>query len=108
MFRRLTAEQKREAGVTANVLLLLIDRIKGELSPMTMRYSFFAANAYGVHGCIAVDEGTEESARRALVHFENQLEAFRAIDNNDGIAAANSNIARAKSKYEGGSMGRRC
>ena len=104
MFRRLQHRQKSEAGVTANVLLSLIDRMKGEVSPLTMRYSFFAANAYGVQGQIAFDEGTEESARRAVVQFDNQLEAFRAIDNNDGIAAANSNIVRAKSKYEGDSI----
>ena len=53
-------------------------------------------------GQIALDEGTEESARRAVTHFENQLEVFEAIGFADGIALAKSNIALAKSKYEGG------
>jgi hypothetical protein len=53
-------------GVTANVLLSLIDRMKGEVSPLPMRYSRFESYAYGVHGRIAIEEGTEESARRAV------------------------------------------
>jgi hypothetical protein len=102
MIKRLTAMQKREAGVTANVLLSLIDRMKNEVSPLPMRYSGFEADAYNVHGCIALAEGTEESARRAVVHFENQLKVFEAIGYTDGIVTAKSNIAIAKSKYEVG------
>jgi hypothetical protein len=29
--------------------------------------------AHGVHGQIALNEGTEEDARRAVVHFEDKL-----------------------------------
>jgi hypothetical protein len=60
----LQPRQKREAGVTANVLLSLIDRMKGEVSPLPERYYDFEADAYNVQGQIALDEGTEESARR--------------------------------------------
>ena len=60
------------------------------------------AYVYNVQGQIALDEGTEESARRAVAHFENQLEVNEAIGDAEGIAIAKRNIAVAKSKYEGG------
>ena len=101
MFDRLQPRQKREAGITANVLLSLIDRMKNE-SPLTRRYSLFEASAHGFHGQIALDEGTEESAKRDVVHFENALEVYEAIGDDEGIAMAQANIAIAKSKYEGG------
>jgi hypothetical protein len=101
MFERLQPEQKREAGVTANVLLSLIDRMKGD-APLTRRYSQFEAFAYSVHGRIALDEGTEESARRAVVHFVKDLKVCEAIGDDDGIVTAKTNIAVARSKYEGG------
>jgi RING-variant domain len=101
MFVRLQPVQKRELGVTADVILSLIGRMKEDASPLSTRYSHFEAFAYGTHGKIALDEGTEESARRAVVHLENQLEADEAIGNVDGIATAKSNIAYAKSMYEG-------
>ena len=102
MFGRLQPRQKREFGVTANVLLSLIGRIKTNVSPLPKRYSEFQADAHYAHGRIALEEGTEESARRAVVHFANQLEVKEAISDDQGIATAKSNIALAKSKYEGG------
>jgi hypothetical protein len=101
MLNMLQPVQKREAGITANVLLSLIDRMKNE-APLQMRYLYFKALAYHVHGNIALDEGTEESARRAVVHFENQLRVNEANANYEGIATAKGNIAYAKSMYEGG------
>jgi hypothetical protein len=103
MFERLQPVQKREAGVIANLLLSLIDRIKGDVSPLPIRYSQFMGFAYTTHGHIALDEGTEESARRAVTHFENQLAVNKAIGFARGIATAKINIAIAKSKYESGS-----
>jgi hypothetical protein len=102
MFERLEPVQKRELGVTATVLLSLIDRMKGD-APIPIQYSHFEADAYYAHGRIALVEGTEESARRAEVHFENQLEVFEAIGDAARIATAKSNIVAAKSIYEGGS-----
>jgi hypothetical protein len=101
MFERLQPVQKIEAGVTANVMLSLIDRMKGD-APLPMRYSHFEAEAYNVHGLIALDEGTDESARRAVAHLEKVLEVFEAIGYTDGIVTAKNNIADAKSKYEVG------
>jgi hypothetical protein len=102
MFGRLQPVQKREAGVTANVLLSLIDQIKTETSPLPMRYSQFEADAYNTHGCIAADEETEESARRAVTHFEHQFEVSETIGDVENIATTNFNIAYARSMYEGG------
>jgi hypothetical protein len=101
MIGRLQPIQKREAGITATVLLSLIDRKKNE-SPLTMRYSQMEAEAHNTHGRIALQEGTEESARRAVIYFEKALEVCKAIGVIDGIATAKRNIAFAKSKYEGG------
>jgi hypothetical protein len=102
MFERLQPRQKREYGVTANVLLSLIDRIKGDTSlPLPERYSIFEAHAHNVHGYIAIKEGTDESARRAVAHFENQLEVSKSIGN-ARAAFAKRNIAYAKSMYESG------
>jgi hypothetical protein len=55
-----------------NVLLSLIDQMKNVL-PLPRCYSQIEADAHGVHGQIALNEGTEESARRAVVHFEDKL-----------------------------------
>ena len=101
MFDRLQPVQKREAGVTADVLLSLIDRMKGDVSSLQIGYSQMEAYAYNTHGQIAFDEGTEESAKRAVVHFEKDLKVCEANGDTDGIAAAKQNIAHAKSKYEG-------
>jgi hypothetical protein len=73
MFERLQPVQKRELGVTANVLLSLIDRMRA-VAPLTKRYSEIEAYTCNTHGCIAIDEGSEESARRAVAHYANQLE----------------------------------
>jgi hypothetical protein len=102
MFERLTPVRKKEIGVTANVLLSLIDRMKGDVSSLADRYSQMEADAYNVHGHIALDEGTEESARRAVVHFRKCLKVSKAIGDAEGITVAKGNIAIAKSKYEGG------
>jgi hypothetical protein len=96
MIEMLLPVQKREAGVTANVLLSLIERMKGDVSALPRRYSQMEAETFTAHGRIALDEGTEESARRAVTHFENQLEVNEAIGCARGIALC------AKSTYESG------
>jgi hypothetical protein len=101
MFERLQPVQKIEAGVTANVMLSLIDRMR-VIAPLSKRYSEFEAYAYYTHGRIALDEGTEESARRAAAHFEKDLKVCEAIGDVEGIAAAKASIASARSRYEGG------
>jgi len=99
MFNMLTPVQMIELGVTANVLLSLIDRMKND-APLTRRYSEFESYAYNVHGRIALNEGSEESARRAVAHFEKALEINEAIGKH-GVAIGKSNIAIAKSIVEG-------
>lgn len=39
------------------------------------------------------DEGTEESARRAVLHFRNQLRVNTIIDDDEGFAITKRNIA---------------
>jgi E3 ubiquitin-protein ligase DOA10 len=51
MFGKLQPVQKIELGVTANVLLSLIDRMKGDASsPLPRRYSHMEAFTYLTHG----------------------------------------------------------
>jgi hypothetical protein len=102
MVMRLTPVQKIELGVTANVMLSLIGRLKTEVSPLPERHSQIEAYVHGVHGYIALDEGTEESARRAEAYFETSLQVFEAIDFAEGIAGAKGYIAFARSKYDNG------
>jgi hypothetical protein len=102
MIDRLQPVQKIEAGVTANVMLSLIDRLKGEVSPLPRRKLWFESYAYNAQGLIALEEGTEESARRAEAYFKKDLKVSKAIGNDDGIANAKRNIVVAMSKYKGG------
>ena len=102
MLWRLQPRQKSEAGVTANVLLSLIDRMRVDAPPLPRRYSEIEANAHNTHGRIALNEGLEESARRAVTHLEKQLKVNEAIGDAEGIANAKANIAYAKSTYESG------
>jgi hypothetical protein len=102
MFERLQPVQKIEAGVTANVMLSLINRMRANVSPLPKRYTQTESFAHHTHGQIALDEGTEESARRAVAHFENQLEVSKIIGDTVRIANAKANIVLAKSKYESG------
>lgn len=43
-----------------------------------------------------------ESTRRAVTHFENQLAMNKAIGNVEGVATTNNTIAVVKSKFKGG------
>ena len=63
VFERLRPVQKREAGVTANVIISLIDRMRKDSPQVSMRYSKIEANAHGVLGSIALDEGTERECK---------------------------------------------
>jgi hypothetical protein len=74
----------------------------GEASPPLERYSQFESYAYHTHGCLAFDEGTEESAKRAVSYFEKSLQVCEASGCVAGIVTAKSNIAFTKSMYEGG------
>jgi hypothetical protein len=102
MIERLKPMQKKEFDDIANEILSLIDRMKGDVSPLPIRYSHFEAFAYAGLGNIGLEEGTEESLRRAVAHFEDELQVYEAIGDDEGIATAKSNIADAKSIYEDG------
>jgi hypothetical protein len=75
--------------------------MKGDASPLPRRYSEIESYAYMTHGCIALDERTEESARRAVVHFEKDLKVSTGIGDDEGAATAKCGIAIAKSKVRG-------
>ena len=102
MIERLQPMQKIEFDDIANEILSLIDRMKGDVSPLPERYSHLEACAYAGLGNIALEEGTKQSARRAVAHFEDELQVYEAIGDDEGIAMSKSHIAYARSKYEGG------
>jgi len=61
--------QKREAGVNATVLLSLIDRMKGDI--------YLVKDLHTASMIVLPSrEGTEESARTALVNFEKELDVY--------------------------------
>ena len=102
MTMRKIPANRRKAGVTANVMIALIDRMKNDAPTLLRRYSRFKSNAYNALGIIGIEEGTEESARRAVVHFEKSLKVNESICDVDGIAAVLFHIADAKSRFDGG------
>jgi hypothetical protein len=102
MIERLQPMQKKEFNNIANEILSLIDRMKGDVSPLPIRYSHAEACTYASLGNIALEEGTNKSARRAVAHFEDELQVYKAIGDDEGIATAKRNIADAKSIYEDG------
>ena len=79
MTMRKIPANRRKAGVTANVMIALIDRMKNDAPTLLRRYSRFKSNAYNALGIIGIEEGTEESARRAVVHFEKSLKVNESI-----------------------------
>ena len=101
MFDRLQPVQKREMGVTANVILSLIDRMTRDAPPLPRRYAECEANTHTTIGRIVLNENTEESARRAAVHFQTSLELYQVIGDVEGIVNAKRNIAHAKFRFEG-------
>ena len=92
MYDRLQPVQRSDAVDAANGILSLIDQMKVNSSPLSRNYFQLEANAYNTLGRIALNEGTEDSARRAVVHFETQLKLNNAIGFSRGIAAAKCNM----------------
>ena len=66
MYDRLQPVQRSDAVDAANGILSLIDQMKVNSSPLSRNYFQLEANAYNTLGRIALNEGTEESAREAL------------------------------------------
>jgi hypothetical protein len=101
MLERLTPVQKKEFDVIANVMLSLIDRLKGEATPLSKYYSEAEAYVYNTLGQIAFYEGTEESVKRAVGYFEKKLKVSESIGHAENILIAKRNIALAKSNCQG-------
>lgn len=72
--------------------------MKIEVSPLPRRYFQFEAYTYNALGCIALNEGKEESARRAAIYFEKVLKVSKAIGNAGSIAMAKSMYERGNSE----------
>ena len=104
MFVRFTPVQMKEFDVIANVMLSLIDRLKGEATPLSKYYSEAEAYVYNTLGQIAIEEGTEESVKRAVGYFEKKLKVSESIGHAENILIAKRNIALAKSKFKGATI----
>jgi hypothetical protein len=63
------------------------------------RYLEIEASTYSKLGCIALGEGTRESAGQAITHYEKSLDLSKGINDTEGVAIAESQISIAKSKH---------
>jgi hypothetical protein len=88
-----------EAKEVAEGILILIQETKKDTPVLPKLYTLLEALTYNHLGAIALKEGTEESAKKALVQFEKCLELSTASNFAAGIANAEYNIAFAKSNY---------
>ena len=104
MFVRFTPVQMKEFDVIANVMLSLIDRLKGEATPLSKYYSEAEAYVYNTLGQIAIEEGTEESVKRAVGYFARKLKVSESIGHAENILIAKRHIALAKSKFKGATI----
>ena len=97
--------QRLEAKIIALNLLSLVQQMNAE-SPMgaTMRCRQLEPLAYNHLGVIALAEGTGLSTKNAVTHFEKFHQLSKAINDFEGIAIAEINIACAKSKNEEGNV----
>ena len=99
-FDTLGPKQKKETEVTAKVILFLVGQMKEDAPPLPIRVSDIEAVAYTALGVAALKDETEDSSKRAVMYFENQLEVFKAIDDDEKIIDAKHNIAIAKSMHD--------
>ena len=97
----LEPKQREEAKQIANKILSMIEQMKKEHPFLAKRALKMEAVAYGSLGEIAHMEGTKEGARTAVGYFEKCRDINNSIDDSNGVLAAESNIALAKSEYEG-------
>jgi hypothetical protein len=100
-YDRLSPVQQKVAGVTANIIISLIDRLKGKnASPLPPRCSQIEANTNKALAFIALKEETEESAKRAVAHLQKALDLYEAIGSTSSAAIIKSNLVLARSMYE--------
>jgi hypothetical protein len=93
--------QTREAEVTANVLLSLIERMKSD-APLLKHCAQSEANTYAILGSIALNKGTKESVVVGVAYIEKTLAVLEAINDAEGASDAIKGLALVKSMFEGG------
>lgn len=102
MASRLQPKQRKVAKQIGRNILMLTKQIKLTQPSLSTRCLLAEAVTYNSLGRIALVDKTEESSRVAVISFEKCRAANKAIGNENGVALAETYIAIAKSKYEGG------
>eukprot|EP00579_Thalassiosira_antarctica_P003118 CAMPEP_0201905878 /NCGR_PEP_ID=MMETSP0902-20130614/56732_1 /ASSEMBLY_ACC=CAM_ASM_000551 /TAXON_ID=420261 /ORGANISM="Thalassiosira antarctica, Strain CCMP982" /LENGTH=512 /DNA_ID=CAMNT_0048440001 /DNA_START=63 /DNA_END=1601 /DNA_ORIENTATION=+ len=104
MASRLQPKQKQEVKKIASNVLFMAEKMKKKYSSLPKRIILAEAVTYSILGRFIFLEGTEESFKAAVVCFEKCRDANEAIGNTSGITLAETYLAYAKSKCEGGSQ----
>ena len=105
MSSRLHRKQKEEAKDIASNVLFMADQMKRVHVSLPKRILLAEAVTYSILGRFVFEEGTQESFNAAVVCFEKCRDANEAIDDTNGVALAETYLAYAKSKCEGGAQG---
>jgi hypothetical protein len=92
--------QTREAEVTANVILSLIERMKSD-APLPKHCAQSEANAYAVLSSIALTKGTKESVVVGVAYIDKARAVLEAINDAEGASDAIKGLALVKSMFEG-------
>lgn len=97
----LQPSDRGETSKVAHRILSLIAQLRRETPMLSVSYLMREAHAYKSLGQVVLQERTAEGAKRAVAHFEKQLELEMTIGDVEGAADARFSIALARSKYEG-------
>ena len=92
-----------EAEQVANKIFSIIEQMKTSDPSLPQPIQKVEASTYYCLGYIAFDEGTKEGAKSAMEYFEKSRVIYEEADYTRGVTFAESNLARAKSRYEGSS-----
>jgi len=102
MIAHLKPKQKQEAKNVACQVLFMIGQMESKTRPLPKRILLAEAVTYSILGRIVLAERTKETAQEAMVCFEKCRDANKRIGNPNGVALADTYIAIAKSRREGG------
>jgi len=98
---RCTPQTRQEARDTANKMLSTFEQMKNEEDPLPNRVQHIEPKVYGCLGRIALEEGTKDSLKEALSHYEKSRDLCLVLGLTNEVALAEYNISVAKEECEG-------
>lgn len=91
-------QASQEANNISNKMFSIIEQIKITQDPFLVRVKYIEPRVYNILGRIALEEGTKESAQKALAHFEKYRDLCSESGLIDENPVAEHNISIAKEK----------